>query len=483
LQQYAEALVMAGRSTPAAEAYLRAAERAPEPAAATLRRKAGEQLLRSGRWQRGAEILAPTLSELGLRFPQTSDEALAMSSELWPKLYERGLDFVPKAPADVSARSLERADALWAVLQATFASNPIVAQPFSLRYVLDAYETGDRSRVIIGLCAYFLLVDMPFSNIRKVRPRALQAAETIARDVDDPRCAGWLAFARASSYQNDGLLKPAALSFAQAEQIFRERCTNARPELRACRIQHARLLSMLAEPEELTRCRTWIREAEESEDLLSMVRLRLAIVPLLLLEDDVAQASRMLEVTSEVSADAMDLTALMSTVARTALALYRADTDEAAAVVARNAELRRSPLFGIRLWRSDFNLQRARLLLFLASRGPLTDELLADLEKTLARIEGVGLECHIDHVRVARAALSHLRGERERAIELLDAIVNDADTAGEGRFVRACARLRKGQIVGGEVGGALFREADEELHGLGVRNTVSFARMIAPGFE
>jgi len=98
-------------------------------------------------------------------------------------------------------------------------------------------------------------------------------------------------------------------------------------------------------------------------------------------------------------------------------------------------------------------------------------------------LEELALECHADHVRLLRAAVHHQRGETEQACTALDAILSDADMGGEGPMILACARLRKGQMIGGEAGTALVEEGKQELSLRGVKDPVRFARLYAPGFD
>jgi serine/threonine protein kinase/tetratricopeptide (TPR) repeat protein len=482
LLQWADALVSAGKSTRAAEIYLEAAEGAPEEDAPALRRKAGLQLLFSGRYKRGVEIISPTLAELGMVFPEDAKAALEGTAKLMPKIQERGLELKPKRRADIPVKALERVDAIWSVVQATFSASPVAAQAFTLHHLLEALEVGERTRVIIGMCAYFITVDLAFSSLAGNKPKTLQAAEALARDVDDPRCQAWVEFARAFAYHNDGMLKPAALAFAQALQSFRDRCTNVTPELRACQMLNARVLVQLGQLEELTVCEGWIREADDSDDLLTATRLRLAIVPRMLLDDDMERANHAVSVPTDVHSDPNDLTHILIMLARTSLALYVDSHDDHVRALEIQDKLRKSPLFGIRIWRADSTLARARLLLAAARHEANRSERLAQADRALAVIDKVALESHVDHARMLRAGLAYLRGQHDETLRWLDAILSDADMGGESRVIRACAQWRKGELIGGPDGEALIRQGEAELRGRGAKDPSRFARIYSPGF-
>jgi len=402
---------------------------------------------------------------------------------MWPKLRDRDFSFTARAAADVPPATLARIDTLWSLVQATLGGDPLVCQVFLLHYLTEALEAGETSRIVVGLCAYFVVVDVAYSAVAGFKPKSLQRAEGLCQKLDDPRCQGWLAFARAFAFQNQGMLKPAALDFALAEELFRTRCRDVAPELSACRMLFAHVKWMMEQLEELGVCGQWIRDAMEREDIMVATRLRLIMLPRLLAEDDVSRARRLLVVPEELRSGGQSLTDLLSFNAQTSFALYQDDPDALHEAQVASALLDASPLLVVRIWRTDQLLQRARLLLASSTRDADPSTALAGAEKALDGLEELGLECHVDSARVLRAALAYRRGSRTLALELLDALLLDADTQVEGRHLLSCARLRKGQLLGGEAGRELVADAVRVLSRRGVKEPLHFARIYAPGFE
>lgn len=79
------------------------------------------------------------------------------------------------------------------------------------------------------------------------------------------------------------------------------------------------------------------------------------------------------------------------------------------------------------------------------------------------------------------ASMAALEGRTEEALRELD----EADarfTESEMALHAACARRRKGELLGGEVGRELIAGADAVLRAQGIRNTARWADMYAPGF-
>ena len=273
----------------------------------------------AGRIQRGVQVLTPALDELGLRFPEGERDALSTVAELLPQLRSRGFAFVPRTELELGPERLSRLDAFWSLVQATFGTHPIVGQVLVLHHLREALDAGEKHRIIVGLCAYFVSVDLAYSMIGGAKPRSLHEAEALCRDVDDPRCRAWVALARGFSFQHEGMLKPASLDFARAEELFHKHCINVAPELRAARLLYARTMGLMGQLEEMGVCEQWIRESLECEDLISATRFRLIIVPRMLLDGDVEQCERALELPDELRDEGVGITHLTWLIAATML--------------------------------------------------------------------------------------------------------------------------------------------------------------------
>ncbi len=358
-----------------------------------------------------------------------------------------------------------------------------MCQGFALRHLLGALEAGDRTRIVVGLCAYFIIVDLSYSSILGGKAQSLQQAEALLRETEDPRCQAWVAFARGFAFLHDGLLKPASLDLARAEALLSGRCTDVGPELSVCRILYARTLALLGQTDELDVCEGWIREAAECEDSFAVAKLRMLLVPRALVHDDVEQVRAALRLPPELPNAPLGLIRVLHLSSRLHLALYVDDREEQRRVAEEMAAVARSPLFAVRIWRSDYLIRCARAHLA-ASRGAAEPEaVLGRAEDAIARIEKLALDCHADHAHLLRAALEHRRGRDPEALASLDAILAEADMGGESSLVRACARLCKGRLLGGDTGEALARDAEAELESAGAKDPLRLARIYAPGFE
>jgi hypothetical protein len=65
----------------------------------------------------------------------------------------------------------------------------------------------------------------------------------------------------------------------------------------------------------------------------------------------------------------------------------------------------------------------------------------------------------------------------------INMILSDADMGGDSRLIRACAMLRKGEMLSDGTGTVLIRQAEQELRSRGAKDPQRFARIYAPGFD
>jgi hypothetical protein len=119
---------------------------------------------------------------------------------------------------------------------------------------------------------------------------------------------------------------------------------------------------------------------------------------------------------------------------------------------------------------------RARLLLAAGHRDPLARE---RLQRDVAKLRANPSPLAASLVALLEAGAAASRGDAETARRLF----LDAETACDGMDLAlhaACARRRRGQLEGGDVGARLVAEADERLHAQGIARPDRWARTIVP---
>ncbi len=174
-----EALISAGRGAEAAEVYLLAADGADRPTRLECHRHVAEQLLISGRIERGVEALDRLLAEIGVSSPK---------HELWSlignrlRLRLRGLGFEPRHRREVSDADILRLDVLGVAGTGLSVVDTIRGASFQTRQLLLALKSGHLPHIARGMVleATYLAANGKFARSRRMfeRVKALEGIDT-----------------------------------------------------------------------------------------------------------------------------------------------------------------------------------------------------------------------------------------------------------------------------------------------------------------
>jgi serine/threonine protein kinase len=486
LVQWADSLVNAGHGRQAAAVYFDAARSADDEEAEQLRRRAGLQLLTAGHEQQALELLAGAMAELGVRIPDSVEQAAVEVRALRKRIAERGFDFAPRDEDAVDREALQRLDLLWSLSMGVMLNAIDRSLPLIARLLLDALEVGEPVRVGKALAFYHTAVDAPLSALEGTPVQGALAAAQLLDASDDPDVAARIDVARGIDAIRAGEIRTALRELGRAEETFRTRCAGAAPEMRFCRTVMAQLHIAFTQVEQLRKVDAWAREAEEHEDLLAATRLRLSSVLGMLASDDAERAERAVTHAAARWGQArVDMTTLLATQARAQVALYLDDAALCTALAGAFDPFFSSSLSAVPMLRVWALLLRVRVSLCAAAGmedGPERQALLQRVEADLQAAALLGLSCFELHVRLLRAALSRCAGDRDTALALLEAVISDPSDQPDGVFVVAAAQRRKGEMIGGEEGRMLAARADATLREQSAEYPRAFLRLLAPGF-
>ena len=148
------ALAYAGRGHEAAQAYLAAADAAESSLnRLELRRRAGEQLLRSGHIDHGFAVMNAVLGEIGIDLDISPRRALL--SLLWHRVLIRlsGLRFQERDLSKIAPLDLFKVDACWSVALHVGMIDTMRGADFQARQLLLACRIGDLRRVARAIAA------------------------------------------------------------------------------------------------------------------------------------------------------------------------------------------------------------------------------------------------------------------------------------------------------------------------------------------
>jgi hypothetical protein len=223
LVQAASALALSGRSEEAARMYDEITQRTSDPAqAASARRDAADQWLRSGDSVRGESRLREVLRDRGLGFP--SSMVAALVTVLWGriKVDVRGTPFTPSAgPPDPEV--LARVDACWSATLGLNHLDIMRSAAFQTRHLRLALKSGDRARAVRGLSTEFVYRVAEGAPIDGARVKRFMAqAGALAEESGDGAARGFYTLCLSAAEVFAGRWREAIATSHRAEALLVE---------------------------------------------------------------------------------------------------------------------------------------------------------------------------------------------------------------------------------------------------------------------
>jgi tRNA A-37 threonylcarbamoyl transferase component Bud32/tetratricopeptide (TPR) repeat protein len=495
LLKLGDALANAGRGKPAADVFRQAAEGASAAQALDLRRRAAEQLLRSGHFDQGVAALRSVLAGVGVRLPETRFGAVLQLLFYSLVLLLRGLRFRERDARDVPARALVRIDTCWSAAFGLALHDTVLASALQARTLLLALRLGEPFRVACALGFECGHVAHAGGRSRARTERMIERARRAAERCGDLYAIGWSAMGASVAHYLNGRYRPALARSDEALEAWRSYGRNVSWELDTAALFNVSTLAQLGELKLLRgRASRTLREAEDRGDLYATVNLRLGYGNLVwLVGDESAVARRQIdEAMGQWSKAGFHLEHFYELMARVHLDLYTGAAGNAHARVAdRWTALQRSLLpWKIQSLRILSWHLRARAALAVATLGDDRDELLHAVVKDARRIEKEGMGWATPLAKMLRAGAAHVRWaadpqrlriqEDARAVGLLREAVAGFDAA-DMALHAAVARRALGALLGGDEGAGLTAAADGWFQEQAVKRPERFIAMLAPG--
>ena len=480
----AEAFNNAGYVSDAAEVHLALATESSGETAIDLRRRASEELLCSGRYDAGVEILRSVLDAVGVYFPRTPLAVILSVVIARFLLLVRGVAFQPRDPALTRASARVRADAAWSAGAGFAMSDNIRGAYFQTRNLLLCLRMGDADRIARALAMEVCFRSAGGSATRD-RTRALLARDwEIAREVGTPEALAMAHAAAGYAHYMVGEWGEARAAFIASEELFRDRCVGVAFMLGSVRIMLYRVLGFMGDLRELTaRVPPVVREAERQSDNYTFVTLQTGPMCLLGLAED--QPMRIRDVLASVgdrlASGAFLIQHYFALQAECQVDLYMGD---AAAALGRLhvawPALRRSLLLRVQAVRVMAWEQRCRCAIASASgRTAARSELLAAAEGDANRLAREGTPWAEASSTMLRGSIDAARGKREDARKKFQEAAARFATI-DMPLHAAASRRRLGELIGDAEGEALVRDADAWFTERGVRNPARMAAIVVP---
>jgi len=477
-----DALASAGRGSDAADAYTEAASHARGGAAHDLKRTAAEHYLKSGRTQRGVEVLRGVLDEVGLFYPESTEAAVA--SLLWHEARVRIASLVRRVrrPHSLVPRDLARIDAAFTAATGLGMSDIVRAADFGTRGLLLALEAGEPVRLCRALAIHAANVAARGEPGRARAADLVRASERVAAQVDDPHSRGLAILAAGSVDYFLGDWPSARGKLGEADAIFRTRCHAVAWELATTQAFTCNLLIFLGELREAAlRVPGILDEARARSDRFALMNLIYPACIALIMADDVDAAWRVTKLAEPGGAfTAAHWGAFISACS---VERYRGDAGAAwervervwPALEASNL-LRAAPIQTGSAYERGLSAVAAASAGFDRSRAlRAADQCARELgREKLLYGRAMGL--------LVRAGICGVEGDRSGALDALGKAIPMLEVAHWG-YLAACARHRQGELLGGTAGRDLVTRSRAFFGAQAVKNVERCLAMSAPGFE
>ncbi len=218
----AHALANAGCLREAATTYLEAAEDAELELGQELRVRAAEQLIRFGDIKEGTQLAVSVLEKVGIAFPKSRLRVIA--GVLWQRarLKRRGFAWEPTSTAAIDPMVLRRIDACQAVAGGLSFALPVYGAYFHAQEMLWALDAGDPYRV--GVAMNF---EIGFRSLVGKKARAEVATivtetRALAEQLGSAGLAGWALGGGGVSHYLAGEFPPAYADCRDAAVLLRQ---------------------------------------------------------------------------------------------------------------------------------------------------------------------------------------------------------------------------------------------------------------------
>jgi len=480
-----DALSNAGRGAEAADAYLLAAPTAPADVALEVRRRAAEQLLRTGHIDRGLAALREVLGSLGLKLAETPRRALVSLLLLRARLAWSGLRFVERAADTIPRDELIRIDSCWSVAMGLSMVDNIRGAEFQKRHLRLALQAGEPYRVARALSAEAGYVSTAGLRHRRRTQSLLQQAMTLAERVNHPHATGLARFAAGIAAFQQERFKEAHEWCERAIEILRARCTGVAWELDTMHFYTLLSLLFMGELRELSRrLPAVLQEARARGDLYAETCLegRLGVLLSVAADQPEPARRRLHDIVSRWSQRGFHTQHYYVLLTEAEIDLYCGDGARAWARTLENEPaLRRSLMRRIQSVRIRWAEIRARSAIAAARTHPEPMPLLRAAAREALRLRGERTPMADAVSRMIEAGVAAACHDDRTALARLESAAAGFDTVGMGLYAAAVRRRRGERLTDGR-GAGLIADADRWMREQGIRNPERMARALVPGW-
>jgi hypothetical protein len=481
--QLADALANAGRGGESAREYLTAAAVAAPADALELQRKAAMQFLISGHIDSGLTALRTVLCKVGMAMPATPRRAFWGLVWRQIQLRLRGLGFRTHKAAEISPADLTRIDVCWSASLGLSMVDTIQGAYFQTRGVLFALAAGEPLRLARALAVEAGHVSIGGSLSRVRVARLLEAAEALARQIDQPYLRGLLATVKGVAAAFEGNWRQAVAHCDLAEAILRGACTGAAWELDTAQRYGLWARMYLGEIGQMAqRLPVLLKEAQERDDLYAVMNLSLVVGTFVRLAGDEPEVARqtVARVMSHWSREGFHVQHMNRLRDEVQIELYQGNGKAAWDRLAASWPKLASSMF-MRVQQERIFWRHVRALAALSAAGTVSDRepLLRAAERDARALAKEGIRWADELGRLVRAGIAMSRGRADAAGLLREAAAGL--DAVDMSLHAAAARRALGRLQGGAEGDKLASDAEAWMQQRTIANPARMSALLVPG--
>jgi hypothetical protein len=468
LLRLGEALVAAGRGAEAADVYLEAAAGADRPTRLECHRHVAEQLLISGRIDRGVAVLEALLAEIGVKAPTTPRGSLFSLIRHRMRLRLRGFGFKERHRTEITDADILRLDVLQIAAKGLSVVDSIRGADFQTRQLLLALKSGSRTHIAHALCleGSYQATQGDLGRSQRI----FQRAREIAGDQLDTYLVGLLAGAEGISSYFAGNA-PRALELLTNGELAMRRIPGASWEVSSMKLFFMFVIRVIGDYGMMRRrYQQYAVEAQQRGDRYVESTMRRVCVPMWLADDDPAEAAREIDRATWVpETSGYHVQHFHELIARGEIALYTGAPTEVEALRDGLDRLSKSMLLRIQSIRIQHDYLLGRLALAEGQDARVVERHTRQLARAHNPVAAVWAE-------ILRGAAAVRAGDRDRAVRLLSAADESAVAAGM-KLSSAAIRRRLAELREDD---ALLTAASADMASLGIRAPAKMTALLIP---
>lgn len=486
LEELADALSNAGRGQEAAETFLAASIGGDAGRSLDLRRRACEQYLRSGHVDLGNALSRSLLREVGL--PYFERHWVVLASLLWGRLQLRwrGLSVRPGERSGSTGEMRQKLDVCWTIAVGMSMIDVMRSADLQGRFTLMALDSGDPSRVALGLSAELAAGAIDGKRSQERTDALFTRAMSLAREIDDAHATAFALSMRGAVSWLTGKWHDCYERNRVAAGIFCEKCSGVVWELTTANTFCQSSLVFLGRwREHALTLPAFIQQAHERGDRYGAVSLPLLAYAYVdyLASDQPARARALIDESLSAWPDqGFHVQHCDALFGQMETLLYEGDAAAAHALIERTWwRLAASNMLHIQFNRIFATALRGRAALAVAAHSSSRSErarTLRIVKRCVRYLSSVTAAWGIAHGKLLQAGLAMVDGHRAAALDLLtkaDALFQAEDMTHYCAATRArLAQLRDQTNTASPFDQPWFRDQ-------GIVNARAIVDMLIPG--